>query len=153
MKKARIRFSLGWCIGVFLVHLGVTLLLGLAMFVSGMGSFTHDPGPVYYGGKAVMWVWSPLVMMMVEGHNLEIAHSPEIGPVLWSMMVGLLAGLIGGTLSKPGRKRQVDPGTNPDLIGTPWVHDSGFTLGKTDSAALNEQAEQAGRGVGDKPPK
>lgn len=151
MKTVRIKFSIGWCIGVFLMHLGITALLGFAMFVSAMGSFTHGPGPVYYCGKAIMWVWSPLVMVMVEDHHLEIARSPMIGPVLWSMMVGLLAGLIGGTLSKFVRNRQVATGGNPDLIGTPWAHDPGFTLGKTESIAQNNQAEQAGRGDGDKP--
>ena len=151
MKTVHIKLSLGWCVGVFLMHLVVTALLGFGMFVSAMGSFTHGPGPVYYGGKAIMWVWSPLVMMMVEGYNLEIARSPVIGPVLWSMMVGLLAGLIGGTLSKPARNGQVAPGSNPDLIGTPWAHDSGFTLSKTDSVAQNNQAEQAGRDDADKP--
>lgn len=131
------------------------MLLGLVMFVSAMGSFTHGPGPLYYGGKVIMWVWNPLVMMMVERRNLEFARSPVIGPfigpVQWSIMLGLIAGLMRGTLSKPNRNSQVAPGSNPELIRTPLAHDSGFTDGKTDSVEQQNQAEQSGGGYGNKP--
>ena len=148
MKKVTLRFSVIWCIGVFLLHIGVTLLLGMVMFAAAMGSFTHGSGVTYYAAKAVMWVWSPLVMLMVEGH-LRAVPSPEIIACIWSLAVGMLTGLIGGTLRKPGKDMQDVSAGNSDLIGTPWAHDSGFTLG--DSTAQNEEAEQVGGCDGEQP--
>jgi hypothetical protein len=148
MRKLRLKFSLGWCIGVILLHIGGTWLLFMAMFVSGMGSFTSGPGPVYYLAKAIMWIWSPLAMLVAEGH-LQIGRSPEVSAILWSVMVGLLAGLIGGSLRKPAM--QDTSADNPDLVGTPWAHDPGFKTRKTNRASRSKFAEQSGESDSDNP--
>lgn len=130
---------------VFLLHVVVTYLLGMVMFASGMGSFTHGVGPAYYLASAVMWVWNPVVMLMVDGH-LRVRDPPETLPVLWSLFVGLLAGIVIGSFRKPGKKTQNATTSNPDLIGTPWEADSDFTLDKTHSAERMKQAEQCADG-------
>ena len=119
------------------------------MFVFGMASLTVGSGGID-PTKALMWVWNPLVMLMVEGH-LHSLPSPEIAATLGSLAVGFLAGLIGGTLQKTGRTTQIVSTTNPDLIGTPWANNPEYTASKTVSPALKNRQNKTCGCDGEKP--
>ena len=132
---------------VFLLHVVVTCLLGLVIFASGMGSFTHGVGPAYYLASAVMWVWNPVVMLLINGH-LRVRDPQEALPILWSLFVAIIVGIMTGSFRKPSKKIQDASTSNPDLIGTPWEHDSGFTLDET----LSAKTKRAEQGADGKPP-
>jgi hypothetical protein len=108
------QFSLGWWVGIIFLHAAVTLALALLLFVGGMGSFTYGPGAGFHVTKAVMWIWSPFAMAAGSGNSgIGIA-------LLWSLIVGVLAGFILPLFIKPKTQKPLPPGANPDLVGTPW---------------------------------
>ena len=108
------QFSLGWCVGIIFLHAAVTLALALLLFVGGMGSFTYGPGAGFHVTKAVMRIWSPFAMAADNVNNgIGIA-------LLWSLIVGVLAGFIIPLFIKPKTQKPLPPGANPDLVGTPW---------------------------------
>lgn len=147
MKRIPECLSINWfaALPVFLLHAVVTYLLGLVLFAFAMGSFTHGPGAVCHVTAAIMWIWNPVVMLMVHGH-LPAGNTPEIWPMLWSLFVGLLAGVLSGSYRKTRESAQVSPSGNPDLVGTPWEHDSGFNPDRKQFSLPIHQAEQAGSG-------
>ena len=108
------QFSLGWCFGVIFLHAAVTLALALLLFVGGMGSFTYGPGAGFHVTRVLMWIWSPFAMAAGNGDSgIGIA-------LLWSLIVGVLAGFILPLFIKPKTQKPLPPGANPDLVGTPW---------------------------------
>ena len=40
--------------------------------------------------------------------------------LVWSLIVGVLAGFIIPIFVKPKTPKPLPPGANPDLVGTPW---------------------------------
>ena len=121
------RYSFSWGFGVFILHIGVTVALWLIIFASGMGAFTSGAGPWFYGGKRIMWVWSPFAAAASTG-NLGTGLSPEAIALLWSLVVGILAGWIIPRFIKPKIHESLPPGANPDLVGTPWEQKTSVTF-------------------------
>ena len=113
------QFSLGWCVGIIFLHAAVTLALALLLFVGGMGSFTYGPGAGFHVTSALMWIWSPFAMAAANS-NSGIGISAEGVALLWSLIVGVLAGFIIPLFVKPKTQKPLLPGANPDLVGTPW---------------------------------
>ena len=97
----------------------VTLALALLLFVGGMGSFTYGPGAGFHVTKVLMWIWSPLAMAAANG-NSGIGIPAEVVALLWSLIIGVLAGFIIPLFIKPKTQKPLPPGANPDLVGTPW---------------------------------
>lgn len=134
------KFSVSWAIGIFLVHAVFTLILGLLIFASEMGSFTNGPGFVFYAAEALMWVWSPFAML-ANDQNHRLGISSEAAALLWSLVVGLLAGFIAARFRKPAIQDDSAPPANPDLAGTPWAKDSHFTLDPAHQSKIQKNAE------------
>jgi hypothetical protein len=138
------KFSFSWSVGMFFLHIGITIALAFILFAAGMASFTSEPGIVFHGGKLIMWVWSPFAMAASNG-NSRIGITPEFAAFLWSVVVGILAGFIIPLFLKPKVQKQLMPGANPDLVGTPWEQKASV---KSDTLreAQQKQAEQIGDG-------
>ncbi|MFD2256775.1 hypothetical protein ACFSSA_08820 [Luteolibacter algae] len=107
------------------------------LFASGMASFTSEPGIVFHGGKLIMWVWSPFAMAESNG-NGRIGITPEFAAFLWSVIVGILTGFIIPLFLKQKAQKQLMPGANPDLIGTPWERKTSEKLDTLREAQQNK---------------
>jgi hypothetical protein len=138
------KFSFSWSVGMFLLHIGITIALAFILFAAGMASFTSEPGVVFHGGKLIMWVWSPFAMA-ASNSNSGLGITPELAAFLWSVVVGILAGFIMPQFVKPKTPNQLVPGANPDLAGTPWEQKAVAKL-DTLREAQQKQAEQVGDG-------
>lgn len=96
-------FSFKWFMVAVVCHLVGTVLLGVGMFFSAMGSFTTGAGPFYYGGMRIMWVWSPPLALMIKAYH----QANLLWVIAWTLLIGLIAGLITGTISKRRRLERV----------------------------------------------
>ncbi len=58
--------------------------------------------------------------MAAANGNSGIGIPAEVVALLWSLIIGVLAGFIIPLFIKPKTQKPLPPGANPDLVGTPW---------------------------------
>lgn len=94
------RFSFGWCIAAFFLHLTGTLAIAGSSFIVGMGAFTtnsygaeHIHGEIAFW-QGVRWIWTPLAMAAWDPHQ-SLDTGLLVGlALIWSCIIGVIAGLV-----------------------------------------------------------
>lgn len=94
-------FSMKAAIKISALHFGLTYVFALLAFFTAMGSFTKSVTDEMMFWNMVMWVWTPLARAAFKSgsENLENICLLAFG---WSLVVGLMAGLLRKYFSEHG---------------------------------------------------
>ncbi|HEY8961261.1 MAG TPA: hypothetical protein VIM57_03585 [Luteolibacter sp.] len=114
-------FSISWFLLVSFLHIAGTVALSMFSFMDGMGSFTKGSDN---GIAILLCAWTPLAMYLSKASVFSNAFI--FGSLLWSTLVGIFAGHLGGF----ARNSPVLSPSDPDTAGTPWERDPDHTFDK-----------------------
>lgn len=125
-------FSMSWAVGIFVLHVALSLGLSLLIFVSGMANFTTGTGWLHSLLVGVLFIVSPPLMIEMTGSSVS-GFPTFLLALFWSMLVAGLSGWIRALSRRPVvyPEPESDKAANPDLAGTPWASDPHFVRGAT----------------------
>ncbi|MFC7337380.1 hypothetical protein ACFQY0_09355 [Haloferula chungangensis] len=124
-------FSVSWAVGIFCCHIALTIGLSFLLFASGMASFTTGTGWFHSLLTGVLSIISPPMILEISGSG-STGVPTFLLALIWSLIVGGLAGLIRALLRRPVGYPESQPGVsgNSDLAGTPWATDPHYIHGE-----------------------
>lgn len=96
---AKPAFSLGTAVGFSVSHLVLTYVFAICTFVQAMGAFSQDVRSGMAFWNVVMWLWSPLARVCFSVQDPDLG-SLSLLALLWSVFIGVLAGLFRSQIGK-----------------------------------------------------
>lgn len=94
-------FSIKAAIKISALHFGLTYVFALLAFFTAMGSFTKSVTDEMAFWNMVMWIWTPLARSAFKSGS-ENLENIRLMAFAWSLVVGLIAGLLRRYFGEPG---------------------------------------------------
>jgi hypothetical protein len=109
-------FSVGWFVGITLLNLLGTALLGIMAFASAWGaSYYGGPGQAgLHWTELILWIWST-GPMVASCFGLTVGNGLFVIIVFWAFVIGTIGGFVMPQIIERGKRRRfVDLDVPPD---------------------------------------
>jgi hypothetical protein len=115
MLSAKVRFSAGWFVGIILLNLLGTALLGLMAFGAAMHAFgaSSQAGLGRDGIQLLLWIWATGPMV---AYSFGVTGDGQfVVIILWAFVLGIIGGFVMPKIMERDKgKRFVDVDVPPD---------------------------------------